>query len=756
MELIDSLPCLNQFESCHYYMNKGAKMWVKKLIFLVFLLSFQVLRTESFSSLPGDLFFLVIHSEEGTGSWVTNVKNRLKSQGLRSSGDLMSANWLLQPRPDLNSFATLLVGSKETEESSVKKVGKAVALVRRKFASPNLRLVLVSDALTHGIAQKFLSANSVGSSGVAPSLVTYAGISQFLKSTKIPVDDWAYDRAKNESYISNPRPNKSLRAKSPSASYPSQKFKGRRSTSAPMVSGLANMAMMEADRIGLSVGGAKDIGNFRENIKEGFLPRPTDLTYEGLFYDYSFDPGESGDCVQIFCPSYTKAVAPDPFSMNEEYYLAVGLESGLKASEFHRKNLNLVVVLDISGSMGSPFDQYHYDAQGQPRLLKEEDRDRLEEQSRTKLEIANQAIVDLMGHLKPQDSFALVLFDDDAYLAKPLRPVGATNMEAIKKHVLSLAPRGGTNLSKGMEMGASLLQDLESGTRDYENRIIFLTDAMPNSGQTRSSDLLEMVRTNAARYIHSTLVGVGVDFQTELVEEITRVRGANYYSVHSSRQFRRRLAEEFDFMVTPLVFDLSLSFASSGFAIEKVYGAPGVDGSNGELLKIHTLFPSKQEDGENKGGLILLKLKPLSGERKIELRVSYEDTQGKLGGKAVQIRFPNKSISYENSGIRKGVLLAKYADLMRHWILDERSRQKNKLSYSPGLRREIGIHCPRPLQDYGLGEWEQNSMELKVSKFYRGLFQDFSRFFEQEMQILQDWELKQELKILRRLGLHSG
>ena len=46
---------------------------------------------------------------------------------------------------------------------------------------------------------------------------------------------------------------------------------------------------MSGSAIGLSAGGAKDINNFRENIKCGFIPQKTDITMEGIFYDYYFD-----------------------------------------------------------------------------------------------------------------------------------------------------------------------------------------------------------------------------------------------------------------------------------------------------------------------------------------------------------------------------------------------------------------------------------------------------------------------------------
>ena len=116
--------------------------------------------------------------------------------------------------------------------------------------------------------------------------------------------------------------------------------------------------MMAESAIGFSVGGAKDIGNFRQNINNSFLPIPTDITYEGLFYDYYFDTGESEPCDKLFCPSYTQAISKDPISGKIDSYLAVGLNSGVQ--DFKRKKQNIVIVLDISGSMSSPFDQYYY------------------------------------------------------------------------------------------------------------------------------------------------------------------------------------------------------------------------------------------------------------------------------------------------------------------------------------------------------------------------------------------------------------
>ena len=89
-----------------------------------------------------------------------------------------------------------------------------------------------------------------------------------------------------------------------------------------------------------------------------------------LFYDYYFDTNMQDECSKLFCPSYTFVAIKDPFSGNDEYYLSVGLNSGIKKSDFKRKKLNLVIVLDISGSMSSSFNEYYYDNRGNTFLFR--------------------------------------------------------------------------------------------------------------------------------------------------------------------------------------------------------------------------------------------------------------------------------------------------------------------------------------------------------------------------------------------------
>ncbi len=573
------------------------------------------------------------------------------------------------------------------------------------------------------------------SSGCAPGPEPIPGDSpedkpRVEEKPQVKVDDW--------NKMPEPQEEKSSGIKLPWASAPAPA-----PVPAPTPAPAPAPAQVGSGNIGLAAGGAKDINNFRENIKNDYLPLPTDVTYEGLFYDYYFDTGQTEECQKLFCPSYSYAVTRDPFSGEGEYYLSVGLNSGMKESDFQRKKLNLVIVLDISGSMSSPFDRYYYDQFGKKVELTGDDA------GKDKIELATHSVVALLDHLNDDDSFGMVLFNNSAFLAKPLNLVGETDMKAVKDHILEISAGGGTNLDAGMQMATGMYDELtDVDPAEYENRIIFLTDAMPNLGDTSEKGLGGMTKGNANNGVYTTFIGIGVDFNTELIEYITKIRGANYYSVHSAEQFWERMDNEFEYMVTPLVFNLRLTLEAEGWEIEKVYGSPEANEATGELMKVNTLFPSKKEEGETRGGLILLKLKKTSPDEGLTLKVSYENRNGNPDSSEAVVKLRDEEPEFfGNSGIRKGVLLSRYADLLKNWMIDEREHAHVSSPWEPKVDDWRGI----PVPPVTLGRWERQSVPLMVSTSYRELFQEFRTYFEQEMQAIGDDTLSQEVEILDKL-----
>jgi Ca-activated chloride channel homolog len=500
--------------------------------------------------------------------------------------------------------------------------------------------------------------------------------------------------------------------------------------------------------IGLAAGGAKDVSNFRENIRNNFLPQPSDVTYEGLFYDYFFDTGATEPARKLYSPSYSFAVTRDPISRQTEYYMSVGLNSGLKQSDFERKTLNLAIVIDTSGSMNESYNQYYYDGSG-----REVDAYSGEGLVRkTKMQSAAEAVVSILDQLREGDRVAVVTFNSRAFLDKPLGPVGATAMRSLKNHVLDITPGGSTNQEDGMRLGSEQFKGLnELSNYEYENRMIVLTDAQPNTGETSASGLLGIARSNASRRIYTTFIGIGVDFNSQLIENITKIKGANYYSVHSPAQFRARVEDEFDYMVTPLVFNLHLSFQSDDWRIEKVFGSPEADAASGSIMSINTLFAAKSEEGENRGGIVLMKLRKVSSrpDPRVYLRTTYEDRNGRVDGDESTVYLESQQPEYfPNSGIRKAVLLTRYASLMRNWMLDERQHINYSRSWDARVREDCGIVLPPD----NLGQWERTSLPLTVSPPYRSVFRSFAGYFSNETSELGDRDLDQETRLLDRLS----
>ncbi|MDA3802535.1 MAG: VWA domain-containing protein [Patescibacteria group bacterium] len=549
-------------------------------------------------------------------------------------------------------------------------------------------------------------------------------------------DDWQYDNKEQGGVSKNVSGSSNLSFASPQVS---ESLDSSFGSPAPSNS-----------NIGLAVGGAKDVNNFRENIKEDYLPLPTDISHEGLFYDYYFDTGSSSECEELFCPSYASAVSSDPISKEKEYYLSVGLNSGISESDFKRKNLNLVVVLDISGSMDSSFDKYYYDSVTGQMLLKdgfsEED---VEEEVETKMDLANKSLVALIDELKPEDRLGLVLYESSAYLAKPLNLISETDISKTKEHILEIESRGGTNMSSGMELGIEQYDNyLNIDSSEYENRIIFLTDAMPNLGNSSEDGLVSLSQKAAEKGIYSTFIGIGVDFNTELINEMTKIQGANYYSVHSEKEFKTRLADEFEFMVTPLVFDLKLTLESDDFEIEKVYGSPEADKASGEIMKVNTLFPSAKVDGRTKGGIVLLKLRKTGEGSDISLKTSYLNREKEEGGSEANFQL-NKNPHYYNNGVRKGIVLSRYVNLMKNWMIDERENyeENNPQPVVYNVNYEDGITLPPPMP-YELGEWERTSISLSQNEHYADMFSEFLNYYNSEVEALNDPEMEQESQLM--------
>eukprot|EP01083_Nonionella_stella_P050872 135187_1 len=496
---------------------------------------------------------------------------------------------------------------------------------------------------------------------------------------------------------------------------------------------MSGSSMSQSRNIGFAVGGARDVNHFRTCIEQRKMPPADSITYNGLFYEYYFDTGTSGteekeveeDGSMLFYPSYSYARINKNDNSAMEYYMTVGLNSHIKEKDFQRKLLNLVIVLDQSGSMNNYFN-------GERQHMK------------TQMHVANECVVAMLAHLKPKDRFGFVVFHSNASVRQRLELMECIDIERLQKTILSTTASGGTSFESGYNKAIYLYSDIEKDEA-YDNRIIFLTDAQPNQGMVSGKSLFGLVNQYAndkTNYIYSTFIGIGLDWNARLMEQISQTRGANYYSVKSTKQFSKVMDEDFEFMVSPLVFNVRLTLMSEGneCCIDKVYGSAVSSEEeeermkSGQIMKINTLFPSKQSDekGGTKGGIQLIKLKDANKGLNVELEVSYEDKYGNCFKNKQCVVFKTDISDgdhsdmiedkdfYDNTGIRKGILLCKYVELLRNWIEYEKQ--------------------------------QTNTQSLRVNDEYKTKFQNFKQYFAKQMQECDDKALEKELKILEKLA----
>jgi Ca-activated chloride channel family protein len=173
--------------------------------------------------------------------------------------------------------------------------------------------------------------------------------------------------------------------------------------------------------------------------------------------------------------------------------------------------LNLAVVLDKSGSMTG-----------------------------AKLEKTKQAAMQLVDRLAPNDIFSLVIFSDEAQVLVPAQKV--EDKEALKEKIESIEAGGSTALYAGVKLGADQLGEYLSPKRI--NRVILLSDGLANVGPSSPHDLRRLGSQLAEREISVTTIGVGDDYNEDLMAGLAEASDANYYYVQDTEKLPEIFSKE--------------------------------------------------------------------------------------------------------------------------------------------------------------------------------------------------------------------
>ncbi len=202
-------------------------------------------------------------------------------------------------------------------------------------------------------------------------------------------------------------------------------------------------------------------------------------------------------------------------------YLQLTLTTPNIISEKRRKRMNLSVVIDRSGSMS---DQ-------------------------RKMEYAKKAFVSLVDQLQSNDILSIVIYDDVVEVIRRAQKIG-NDKQSIKRLIDEVYPRGSTNLGGGLVEG--LRQSEKYAGKEFVNRVVLLSDGLANVGITDPVELNRIAKRYRDKSISITAMGVGLDYNENLMMGLSESGGGNYYFIEHPHSLAAIIRQEFD-MVSSVV-----------------------------------------------------------------------------------------------------------------------------------------------------------------------------------------------------------
>lgn len=253
--------------------------------------------------------------------------------------------------------------------------------------------------------------------------------------------------------------------------------------------------------------------------------------------------------------------------------------------------LNLAIVLDRSGSM-----------QGE------------------KLAYAKAAAKQAVALLGERDRLSVVSFADEVDTVAA--GAGPSDHDALNLAIEQLTADGSTALHAGWARGVSLLKGAPREVGAV-SRVLLVSDGQANRGERRSAVIAHQARRESAEGVATSALGVGRDFNEDLLEAMARAGDGEYHFVESPAQLPAIFEAELRSMTRTLGRRCSLSLLSGpGARIADVLNdlERNPTGSSRLPNLVH---------GRTLEILVRLDVSPSRGDRRtlLEVRVAWDDVQ---------------------------------------------------------------------------------------------------------------------------------
>lgn len=135
-----------------------------------------------------------------------------------------------------------------------------------------------------------------------------------------------------------------------------------------------------------------------------------------------------------------------------------------------------------------------------------------------KIELARQAAIGVVDHLRPIDEVGVLIFDNSFQWDVPMRP--AQDKPLIKRLISGIIPDGGTQIAPALAEAYHKVLP----THATFKHIVLLTDGISEEG-----DSLDLSKEAAAQHVTISTVGLGQDVNRIYLEKVAALAGGKSY-----------------------------------------------------------------------------------------------------------------------------------------------------------------------------------------------------------------------------------